>query len=416
MPSQLEYLFDVQCPFAYLASTQVRALAAATGAELVYRPVLLGGIYNALDDGGPYKRPPAAERTRLTLLDAQRWAALWHVPLSFPSGHPVRSVLAMRCILASGDVPRATHALFESAWAEGRSIADPDTIRHALTTAGFHDVEAILRRAETDAIKDQLRENTASAVARGAFGVPTFFIEGKMFWGQDRLDFVAKALGAERHLAPASPARINPPTEVEAWFDYSSPFAYLGMTQIERVARAAGATVSLQPFLLGGLFREIGTPDVPLMAFSEAKRRHFTTELTRWAEHWQVPFRFTTRFPMRTILPLRATWALLSQDATQASHFAQAVFRALWAEDRDISQRDVLLDLCREHHIDPGCVDAADAPEHKQALLAAGQRARSLGLCGAPTFVVDGQLYWGQDRLDMVAHALGLQSGATPTG
>lgn len=406
MPPQLEYLFDVQCPYAYLASTQVRALAAATGAELRYKPVLLGGIYNALDDGGPYKRPPAAERTRMSLLDAQLWASLWNVPLVFPTGHPVRSVLAMRCVLASGDVPRAAHALFESAWGMGQSIADPAVIRSALTRAGFADVEAILGRAESDEIKAELRANTEDAVARGAFGVPTFFVNGEMFWGQDRLDFVARALGGKAHITPPSPAPTERPTEVEAWFDYSSPFAYLGMSQIERVARDAGATVRLRPFLLGGLFREIGTPDIPLMAFSEAKRRYYTKELSRWAEHWQVPFRFTTRFPMRTILPLRATHALLRMDETQAPRFMQAVFRALWVDDRDISQPSVLVELCREHAVDPECVQRADAPENKQSLLEAGQRARQLGMCGAPSFVVGDQVFWGQDRLDMVARAL----------
>jgi 2-hydroxychromene-2-carboxylate isomerase len=411
MADELEYLFDVQCPFAYLASTQVRALAAATGAKLVYKPVLLGGIYNALGDGGPYKRPPAAERTRMTLLDAQRWAALWGVPLRFAPGHPVRSVLAMRCILASGDVPRATHALFEAAWVRAESIADPEVIRSALSGAGFDDVDAILTRAESQAVKDELRANTDLAVKRGAFGVPTFFVKDEMFWGQDRLDFVARALGAARHVAEP-PSYGDKVTEVEAFFDYASPFAYLGMTQIERVAREAGAQVRFRPFLLGGLFREIGTPDVPMLAFSEQKRRYYARELDRFAGHFGVPFRFTTRFPMRTILPLRATYAVLREREAEASPFIQAVFRALWVDDRDISSPDILREICRAEGLDPSCVDHADAPENKQALLDAGKRAKELGLCGAPTFVVAGQAFWGQDRLDMVAHAL---SGFRPS-
>lgn len=405
MPPALEYFFDVQCPFAYLASTQVRALAEATGAELIYKPVLLGGIYNALEDGGPYKRPPSPQRTRLTALDAHRWADLWGVELKFPGGHPVRSVLAMRCVLASGDIPRAAHALFDAAWTKGASIADRDVLIDALGTAGFSDPQGILQAAETQPVKDELRARTAEAVQRGAFGVPTFYVGDEMFWGQDRLDFVARALGAERHRVP-SPDLGPPVHEVEAWFDFSSPFAYLGMTQIARVAQQAGARVVLKPFLLGGLFRDIGTPDVPMMAFSTAKRDYYSRELSRWAEHWKVPFKFTTRFPMRTILPLRATWALLRSADDSADTFVQAVFRALWHSDRDISSPEVLREICREAGVDPACVAAATEPGNKAALLQAGEQARERGLVGAPTFVVDGRLYWGQDRLDLVGLAL----------
>jgi 2-hydroxychromene-2-carboxylate isomerase len=407
MARTLPFWFDVQCPFAYLASTQVRGLAAAAGVELVYEPMLLGGVYNALSDGGPYKATPPAQKQRWAATDALRWADYWGVPLTFPQGHPVRSVLAMRAILASGDIPRATHALFDAAWARGERIDDRAVLRTALTQAGFDDIDAILERAESEPVKTQLHEQTARAVASGIFGAPSFFVDGELFWGQDRLDFVARALDLQAF--PVTPMRSDGPrpSEVEFWFDYASPYAYLGVSQIERIASAAGARVVFRPFLLGGLFRTIGTPDVPMMAFSEAKRRYMGNELLRWAKHWNVPFRFTSRFPMRTITPLRVTMGVLREEPhAQASRFIHGVYRALWVEDRDISQPEVLEAVCREQGIDPSHVGRADDPRNKQALLDSGQRAIELGLCGAPTAVVSGRLYWGQDRLQMVEAAL----------
>jgi 2-hydroxychromene-2-carboxylate isomerase len=188
---------------------------------------------------------------------------------------------------------------------------------------------------------------------------------------------------------------------VDAWIDYSSPFAYLGSTQIERVAAEAGATVRWRPFLLGALFREIGTPMVPIEAMPEAKRRMYLLDLDRWADLWGVPFRFATKFPLRTVDALRLT--LLAPEERRASlvHF---LMKATWADDRDPADRAVLEDACRAARIEPGL--AARTAEAKEALAKETETAKALGICGAPTFVVDGQLFWGQDRLDHVARAL----------
>jgi 2-hydroxychromene-2-carboxylate isomerase len=186
---------------------------------------------------------------------------------------------------------------------------------------------------------------------------------------------------------------------VEAWIDYSSPFAYLGSTQIERVAREAGAAgVRFRPFLLGGLFRTIGTPLVPIAAMPEAKRRLHLLDLERWADVWGVPFRFASRFPLRTVDALRLT--LLAPEERRAP-LVHALMRATWAEDRDPADRAVLAAACAEAGIDAAL--ALRTGEAKAALVAETEEAVRLGLCGAPTFVVDGQLFWGQDRLEHVA-------------
>jgi 2-hydroxychromene-2-carboxylate isomerase len=188
---------------------------------------------------------------------------------------------------------------------------------------------------------------------------------------------------------------------VDFWYDFSSPYAYLGSTQIERVAAKHSARVNWRPFLLGALFKQIGTPDVPMLAVSEAKRRYLAQDMRDWAEYWSVPLVWPTRFPMRTVLPLRL---VLAVDEARRPALSHAIFRAYWAEDRDISDPTVLAALC----------DDADAlsraksdPEIKQALIASTSEAERTGLCGAPSFVVRGHLFWGQDRLDLVDRVLG---------
>ncbi|UJR81907.1 2-hydroxychromene-2-carboxylate isomerase [Sandaracinus amylolyticus] len=188
---------------------------------------------------------------------------------------------------------------------------------------------------------------------------------------------------------------------VECWFDYSSPFAYLGTTQIERVAREHGARVAWRPFLLGALFKQIGTPLVPLDSFGEAKRRHAQLDLERWADHWGVPFRFTTHFPLRTVDALRVT--LLLDDEARAP-LVHAVMRACWVLDRDPADPEVLRACLREASIDPALLDRAG--DAKQALFDATSRAIEIGAPGAPCFVVGDQLFWGQDRLEFVGKAL----------
>lgn len=188
---------------------------------------------------------------------------------------------------------------------------------------------------------------------------------------------------------------------VECWFDYSSPFAYLGTTQVERVARESGGCVVFRPFLLGALFKEIGTPLVPLETFSEAKRRHARIDLDRWADHWGVPFRFASRFPLRTVDALRVT--LLAPEANRAL-LVHAIMRATWVDDRDPADPEVLRGCLAAAGIDPALLERVG--DAKPLLFAATEEAVRAGLPGAPTFVVGEQLFWGQDRLEFVAKAL----------
>jgi 2-hydroxychromene-2-carboxylate isomerase len=383
-----ELFFDFVCPYAYLASLEVPALAREVGAEVALRPVLLGGIFRAIggpDDPNVLKGPAKAA---YGVLDLERKARARGVVLRRPEGHPRRTVLALRAAIASGDLERATPALFAAYWSRGEDVEDPAVVARALDGAGLDGVRAV-EAAGTDALKAELRRRTEAAVARGVFGVPTIVTaSGERFWGVDRLSHARAAL--------------LPPATLPFFFDYSSPYAYLAATQVEALAARTGVTVDYRPLLLGGLFKAIGTPNVPLFEMPEPKRIYNGEELVRWAKRWGVAFRFSSHFPMNTVNALRLT---LAAPATSRAELIARIFRAMWVEDRDISSLDTLRELADPLGLAPLVATLSD-PALKAGLFAATEEARAQGVFGVPTLVVGGELYWGQDSLADVEAAL----------
>jgi 2-hydroxychromene-2-carboxylate isomerase len=195
---RVDFFYDFSCPFAYLAHTQIARVCEGAGAELVFRPFLLGGVFRAIGTPDvPASTMPSA-KARLNALDMQRWADHWGVPLNMPEAHPNRTVLALRAAIASGDLPRASKALFTAYWGLARDVSRPEVVREALDGAGL-DGAALVARADDADIKDELRRRTDEAIAAGVFGAPAFLVTapgvaGELFWGQDRLFFVEKAL------------------------------------------------------------------------------------------------------------------------------------------------------------------------------------------------------------------------------
>lgn len=192
--------------------------------------------------------------------------------------------------------------------------------------------------------------------------------------------------------------------ELLFFFDFSSPFAYLASTQVEGLAARTGATLRFRPFLLGALFKALGGPDVPLFTMPPPKQRHARDDMFRWADFHGVPLKFPTRFPMNTVKALRM---VLQTPEEQRAPLIHAIYRAYWADDRDINDDTVLTELAVGAGLDgPALVAGTRQDAVKERLRTATDEAVKLGLFGAPCFMVDDLLFWGQDRLVFVEKAL----------
>lgn len=427
----LEFWFDFSCPYAFLASREVAALAAQGGATLRWRPMLLGGVFAAIGAGqGPMATLSPTRRAYIAD-DLARCARRQHLDVAMPAQHPRRTVLALRSLLAlpTAHWPRAIAGLFDAYWLAHRDIAQPDVVAQVLADACGDAVvaRAAVEAAARDDIKAQLRAHTAEAVAAGIFGAPAYRVLDErqadppmLFWGQDRASHVAAALAGWDGKAPRAAAtpwqasaelhRGRPPLVLSYYFDFASPFAYLGASQVQRLAAELGATLAWRPFLLGGLFRAIGTDDVPLLTMPAAKRAYFLADFARWAAWWQVPFAFPTRFPVKTTAPLRIAMAALEQyPQAQAVAWINVVFEALWVHGDDLDDEDVLRACLVKASLPTDLLVEATSQPRKRQLIEATNEAAARGVFGAPTIVVSAgsreTLIWGQDRWELVADA-----------
>ncbi|MEM6788277.1 MAG: 2-hydroxychromene-2-carboxylate isomerase [Myxococcota bacterium] len=196
------------------------------------------------------------------------------------------------------------------------------------------------------------------------------------------------------------------------FYDYSSPFAYLGSLGVEALAREHDAELHWHPFLLGALFKAIGTPMVPVAAMAPAKADLYKKDMLRWAAHREADFTFPSRFPMNTVKALRMTLQVEPSDVPRLSH---ALFRAYWSQDQDINDDAVLKGIADDLDLDGGALLAGTQnPEVKDRLRAHTDAAVAAGVPGAPSFLVrrspddsDGMLFWGQDRFELIGRALG---------
>jgi 2-hydroxychromene-2-carboxylate isomerase len=195
MTKTVEFYFDFGSPYSYLAYKALPAIAAASGAQIVWRPMLLGGVFKATGNHSPAE---VAAKSNWMHQDMQRWATRYGAAFRRNPHFPINTLVLMRGAagmqMRGTDFPRYVEAIFHAMWAEPRNLGDPAELAAVLGAAGF-DADAFQALVNDAAVKEQLKRNTEEAVARGVFGAPTFFVGDEMFWGQDRLDFVAAALG-----------------------------------------------------------------------------------------------------------------------------------------------------------------------------------------------------------------------------
>ncbi len=195
MGKVVEFYFDVGSPASYLAWTQLPKICAAAGAVLVYRPMLLGGVFQATGNASPAAIPA---KGRYSKVDSLRFARRYGVPLTMNPHFPIITMYLMRAVtgVQLREPSRLQEFLamaFNAIWIDARNLNEPEQTAAAITSAGFNPAD-IDRLTNDPDVKAALRATTEDAVKRGVFGAPTCFVGEEMFFGQDRLDFVREAI------------------------------------------------------------------------------------------------------------------------------------------------------------------------------------------------------------------------------
>ena len=194
----LELFFDCGSPWTYLAFHGLGPIVRETGATLSLRPILVGGIFNAINRSIYAARAePVPQKWAYHQKDLQDWARLRGLEIGWPAVFPVRSVRAMRgCLVAeeAGAMPAYATRVFEAYWRDLEDISQPAVLERIVRDVGLDPVP-FFERVEAPEIKAALRENTEELMDRGGFGSPTLFVDGDdLYFGQDRLELVRRAL------------------------------------------------------------------------------------------------------------------------------------------------------------------------------------------------------------------------------
>jgi 2-hydroxychromene-2-carboxylate isomerase len=191
---------------------------------------------------------------------------------------------------------------------------------------------------------------------------------------------------------------------IDYYFEFSSPYSYLAANQLDWVFQQTGAEINIKPMVLGAVFKEQGNA---MPASVPAKGKYMFTDLKRWAARYQMPFRWPSVFPVNSILGHRAVLVAQRElDRQQAKQVMLTIYHSYWVEGIDIGDADELF-----AELDGAGFDAAKIiqgtqdPDIKQQLKDLTAEAIDRGVFGAPTFFVEDQMFWGNDRLDFLVEA-----------
>jgi 2-hydroxychromene-2-carboxylate isomerase len=191
---------------------------------------------------------------------------------------------------------------------------------------------------------------------------------------------------------------------VEFYFDVGSPAAYLAWTQLPQVVQDARGEIEYRPFLLGGVFHATGNrspTEVP------AKGQYLLDDLQRFARRYGVPFRHNPHFPLNTLTLMRGAMGLQMREPARMVPYVDAIYRAIWVDAKNMNDPATVGAVLQQAGFDAEKLLALAAdPAVKDQLKATTQDAVARGVFGAPTFFVNNQMFWGQDRLDFVKEAL----------
>ncbi|OTG89813.1 2-hydroxychromene-2-carboxylate isomerase [Acinetobacter sp. ANC 3832] len=194
----IEFYFDLGSPYSYLGFHQIQKIAAEKQAEIIWKPILLGGVFKATGNSSPMAVPTKA---RYSMQDLKRWSNYWNIPVQMNPHFPINTLMLMRLLTAVQlyqperfiDV---TTGLFNAMFGQPRNLNDQQEFIQVATELGL-DTASVQTWLSDEKVKGQLKFLTEEAVERGVFGAPTWFVKDEMYWGVDHLHFVEMALDRE---------------------------------------------------------------------------------------------------------------------------------------------------------------------------------------------------------------------------
>lgn len=196
MNKELDFYYDFGSPTAYLAHRRLGQLKEQYGLKVNYMPILLGGVFKGSGNASPVSIP--AKGKYMLESDLPRFAKRYGVPLNFNPHFPINTLNLMRAAIAAERLDCSAayiNVVYDAIWVQSRNMGDPEVVTETLKIAGL-DAGALMELSQDPEVKAQLISRTEAAVTLGLFGVPTLFMDGEMFFGQDRLDFIEEALQA----------------------------------------------------------------------------------------------------------------------------------------------------------------------------------------------------------------------------
>ena len=191
----VEFYFDLGSPYSYLAYYRLLQMAEQQEIQIVYKPILLGGVFKATGNRSPIEIPVKGV---YSILDMQRWAEYYQIPMQMNPHFPMNTLTLMRILtgvqlLHLEKFEQVLKLLFDAMFATQQNLNEPTVLAEVLKPSGFS-VEDIMSMVQSEVVKQKLITETEQAIQRGIFGAPTFFVGDEMYWGQDRLHFVEQAL------------------------------------------------------------------------------------------------------------------------------------------------------------------------------------------------------------------------------
>jgi len=191
----VEFYFDLGSPYSYLAYYRLLQMAEQQEIQIVYKPILLGGVFKATGNRSPIEIPV---KGAYSILDMQRWAEYYQISMHMNPHFPMNTLTLMRILtgvqlLHLEKFEQVLKLLFDAMFGTPQNLNEPTVLAEVLKPSGFS-VEDIMSMVQSEVVKQKLITETEQAIQRGIFGAPTFFVGDEMYWGQDRLHFVEQAL------------------------------------------------------------------------------------------------------------------------------------------------------------------------------------------------------------------------------